>query len=141
MTSEAANLGEEPWITQFDDEINDLDEGAWEIDIARVLKQFLLSDGHSSTDTARRIDDSYEQQFLPSDPLMKFKDDQGMEGFLSCFYEVVFTLARLIPYHSSMQEKLIELILELRKLPPRPSKIWKVCLRLAIIHCPHCIYC
>lgn len=58
---------------------------------------------------------------------MKFLDDKGIGEFLTNFYELVFDLARLIPYDNSNQEKLVQLILELRKLPPKQFKIWKVC--------------
>jgi hypothetical protein len=65
---------------------------------------------------------------------MRFQDDQGIGGFLNTFYKVVFTLARLIPYNdSSKQEKLIRLILELRKSPPRSFKIWQV--RKMVLSC------
>lgn len=98
-----------------------------------MLKDFLLlPEGDSTTlaaDTARRIDNFQQQEYLPSDPLMRFQDDQGMGGFLSAFYEVIFTLARLIPYNtgSFKQKKLVQLMLKLRKLPAREFKIWGVC--------------
>lgn len=51
-----------------------------------------------------------------------------MPGFQE-FWEVVSSLAKLIPYtDSSKHEKLVQLILELRKLPPRQFKVWGICL-------------
>ena len=44
-------------------------------------------------------------------------------GFLSYFYEIVYTLARLIPYNNPTQKQLVLLLLELRKLPPRQFAI------------------
>ena len=126
--SEAASTDKEPWITVFDDEINDWGKGTFDLSLAVMLKDYLLLDSDSTAaDTARHVHLFYEQEHLLSDPLMKFEDDQGMGAFLSGFYENVFTLARLIPYNSSNQEKLVRLLLELRKLPPRQFKIWEVC--------------
>ena len=126
--SEATSTDKEPWITVFDDEITEWGEGTFDHALGVTLKGYLLSDGDSAAaDTARQIHIFYEQEHLHSDPLMKYEDDQGMGAFLSGFYEIVFTLARVIPYNNSNQEKLVWLLLELRKLPPRQFKIWKVC--------------
>lgn len=126
--SEAVNAGKKPWIAYLDKEASYWGEGMCESVLAIMLKDLLLSDSDSTAaDTARLIDNYYEQEFLPSDPLMKFLDDKGIGGFLTTFYELVFNLARLIPYNNSNQEKLVQLILELRKLPPRQLKIWEVC--------------
>lgn len=126
--TEAVKAGKKPWITQFDKEIIECGEGTSEHFLAKMLKDFLLSDGDSTAaDTARRIDDFYEQVYLPSDPLMKFEDGQGIGAFLVGFYELIFALARFIPYNSSDQDKLVRLIQELRKLPPRQLRIWEVC--------------
>ena len=57
---------------------------------------------------------------------MRFYDDKGMESFLWALYQVIFDLARLIPYNDLKQTALVQLILELRKLPPKQFKIWKV---------------
>lgn len=101
---------------------------AHEDPLLMMLKDFLLSDGDiTAADTAHRINDFYTQEYFPSDPLMRFQEDRGMGGFLSGFWDAVFTLGRLIPYNSSKQEKLVQLILKLRKLPPRQFRIWKVC--------------
>ena len=103
-------------------------EGMSENFLAKMLKDFLLSDGDSTaTDTARLIDNFYGQVYLPSDPLMKFEDGQGIETFLVGFYELIFALARFIPYNSSDQDKVVQLMLELRKLPPKQLRIWEVC--------------
>lgn len=128
---EVANVSNEPWTAQFDKELNDWTAEGVENAFAVVLKDFLLSDGDpTAAETAHEIDDLYTQEYLPSDPLLKFSDDQGMEGFLGDFYQIFFTLARLIPYDNSKQDRLIQVILELRKLPPKQFKIWKVCYAL-----------
>ena len=91
-----------------------------------MLKNFLLSEDSDSTEVARKIDDFSKQDLLQWDPLLKFQDDKGMQGFLSEFYELVFLLAQLLPHSSAKQDKLVQLIVELRKLPTRELKIWGV---------------
>jgi hypothetical protein len=58
---------------------------------------------------------------------MRFEDDKGMGGFLDRLYDLIYDLARLIPFNNSLQDVLIQLIMELRNLPPKPFKIWNVC--------------
>jgi hypothetical protein len=89
-TSEAGSATEkEPWLTQFDNEITDLGEGTSEYVLATMLKDFLLLSNSDSTniaaDTARRIDNFQQQEYLPSDTLMRFQDDQGIGGFVYAF--------------------------------------------------------
>jgi hypothetical protein len=80
--SEAANAtGKEPWLTQFDDEISESSEGSSGFFLAEMPKDFLLPSGDSTTlaaETARHIEEFQQQDYLTSDPLMRFQDDQGM---------------------------------------------------------------
>jgi len=137
MSETAAKTTEkEAWLIQFDAEMDEHGDGSCEFFFAEILKEFLLlPDGDPTTlaaNTAREIVDFREKDFLPSDPLMRFRDDQGWGGSLHAFYMTVFGLARLIPYHDSCkQDKLIRLILELRTLPPRKFHIWHVCCKMA----------
>jgi hypothetical protein len=81
--SEAANAtGKEPWLTQFDDEISESGEGSSGFFYAEMPKDFLLLPSGDSTtlaaETARHIEEFQKQDYLTSDPLMRFQDDQGM---------------------------------------------------------------
>lgn len=40
---------------------------------------------------------------------MRLEDDEGTGAFLSGFYEIVLTFARLIPYNSSTRKSLYSL--------------------------------
>ncbi len=120
---------EDPWSSQLEQELIYWVEGTLEYDLAVILKEnLLLSDGEpAAADTALLIDDYCESEYLTSDPLMKFEDDRGMGSFLSGFYDVMFSFARLISYKDHGQEKLVRFLLELRRLPAKPYKIWNVC--------------
>ena len=123
--SEAANDGKEPWITEVDNEISGWDDETCEYDFATILKEFLLSGGESTeADTARKIYDYYNQEFLPTDPLMRFQYDKRMQPFLFAFWQAAYIgFARFIPYNNSNQDKLVRLISELQRLPPSQFKI------------------
>ena len=126
--SHANGIDQEPWIVVFDEERNLSDESTHEAALGNIVKDFLLSDDKDAMapNTAQRIQNYYDQEYLLTDPLLKFEDDQGMGEFLSVFYNIILLLARLIPYDNPTQQKLLLLVLELRKLPPKSFKIWQV---------------
>ena len=118
---------QEPWFAYLEEEIVSCGEGTFECDLDNIMKDFLISKcDPAAPETALRIVTYYWENYLPSDPLMKFEDDKGIAGFLNHLYELVFAMARLIPYNDSRQDMLVQLILELRKLPAKPFKIWNV---------------
>jgi hypothetical protein len=82
---------------------------------------------------ARRVDTLYSQTFLSQDPLAKFTDDGGMAGFLNALWEIVFEISRYISYTDPKQDTLVQFIVELRKLPIRPAKIWNVRMPIFLI--------
>ena len=117
----------EPWFAYLEEGIASCGEGTFECDLNNIMKDFLISTSDlAALDTALRIDTYYWEYHLPSDPLMKFEEDKGIAGFLNHLYELVFDVARLIPYSDPRQDMLVQLILELRKLPAKPFKIWNV---------------
>ncbi|KAL8722778.1 MAG: hypothetical protein Q9225_000789 [Loekoesia sp. 1 TL-2023] len=122
---EKSNTNGGLWIARFDENIRRWGAKTCQHALGTMLKDSLLSDGDlAAANTVHQIDSFYQQEYLTSDPLLKFKDDQGMERFLNGFFEAVFTLASLLPYADPNQGKLVNLLLELRKLPPRQLRIW-----------------
>jgi hypothetical protein len=117
----------EPWVVYLDDEIEESGEDSSEDDLSKIMKRLLLSTSeNAAADAAREFDEYYSQQFLPSDPLMKFSDDKGMGAYLWGLYQLIFDMGRLVPYNDTKQTNLVQLIVELRKLPPKTFKIWNV---------------
>ena len=57
---------------------------------------------------------------------MRLQDDKGMGGYLNSLYEMVFDLARAIPYNHDLQKQLLQFLHELTQLPTRNVKIWNV---------------
>jgi hypothetical protein len=130
-SSAALNMpttGEDRCLAYLDEKMALNEEGTPDYDIATIIEGLLLNgnDHTAVADAARQIDMYYSSVFLPLDPLIKL-DDEGMASLLSTLYNLIFEVARLISYKDSRQDTLVELILELRKLPPKQIKIYNVC--------------
>jgi len=100
----------------------------------------LAAPGTTPADAARRIHQAYTDAQLASDPLVRFQGDDGIAGFLDKLYELVFDLARFATYGAARQDLLVEVLLELRKLPAsdKPQRIWDVSLLLRTTRNPLC---
>ncbi|KAI9773863.1 MAG: hypothetical protein M1840_006089 [Geoglossum simile] len=125
--SEVTNTNSESWVSKLDQEISN-----WEYldgmdpEMHNILRDLLLSNGNiTATTTAHRIGGYYEE-LMKEDPLMKYEADKGFTSFLKMFYYVYFTVAEILPYNNSTKhDDLVQLILELRRLPPRKVTIWR----------------
>jgi hypothetical protein len=124
LTDKRTDEAQEPEGTTLDDEVADW-KGSFKYGIYLVLRG-IISTTKSPAVAADEINAIYEE-FLQADPLLKFQEDKGMETFLGGFYDALLTNAVHTSYVSSAQSDLIELLVELRKLPLRKVKIWGVC--------------
>lgn len=119
------------WIAPFEQKLKDMKVTAFSLALGNILKECLLSDDVPiMIKTACRIEDFYEKEFMQMKPERERQDekgnDTGMEDFLFAFYDVFFTLARFIPYNTSAQQKLLLLLLQLRKQPAKAVKLLDV---------------
>lgn len=123
--SPAGSTDQKPWIALFDED--DLGEGTCQHDLSIIVKDYILSDeeGSIAMKTAHRIQDYYDQEFRFADPISRhrFWGHPDLGAFLNELFEILYRLARLIPYNDPTQEKLLLLISALRELPPRPHTI------------------
>lgn len=136
--NEAAKTEKEPWTIQLDVELSRWGEGTCQDLFALILKDFLLFQIATPpvVDTARRVDDFYEQEYLPADPLIQVKDDRGMGWIPQQLFTKLSSLSQgsSRTYNSSEdQGKLVRLLLTLRGLPARQFKIWNVWLNLCSV--------
>ena len=124
----------EPWISYLEDEM----AGAKADDpvsycLAQILRDTLLHTGKPhAVAAAQRIDTYYRYEFLSSDSLLMSLEGNGTAGFLCKLYHLIFCVARFITC-GPPQEVLVQLLVELRKLPPTSCRLWNVCYSL-----PHC---
>ncbi|RYP66230.1 hypothetical protein DL769_006074 [Monosporascus sp. CRB-8-3] len=123
--STSQSTTKEPWLAFIDNEF-DIEGDPTRVDLLTILRDALLSvDEAAAKDAAHRIDSYYSDTFFSSDPLVKFEEDKGMASFLNTLWDAVFDLAELLPFDDPKQDRLVEVILELRKLPPKSFKIWQ----------------
>ncbi|KAK0666411.1 hypothetical protein QBC41DRAFT_150436 [Cercophora samala] len=121
-------LPEPLWITIIKENKYLHDDSSYENTIAphiaQLFQEYLLSDDESSTAaTALKFDSMYEDLYLPNYNGRGNGRKKGWTGYLSYFYETVFVIAKHIPYNDPLQDKVIQLLLELKKLPSRATKI------------------
>ena len=102
-------------------------EGYLSYEIGNIFKRlFAAEDGLSPRDAAQQIDAVYSDIWFPRDPTLRFRPDKGMTSYLVTLNEFIFTLARVLSYDDARQDTLVQLILEILKLPPRTAQIWDV---------------
>ena len=131
VPSEAPNIQDQlrpGWLPVLDDMVlNRQDpEEDFPSTLATIYKDYLLSDDDDAPATfARRFDDFYKEVYEP-----KFNgyngEKRGWTGYLVAFYETVFSVAVAMDYDEPKQIKVIQLLLELRKLPTHAVKIFVV---------------
>ncbi|RYO93193.1 hypothetical protein DL764_008020 [Monosporascus ibericus] len=115
----------EPWLAFIDNEF-DIEDDQTRLELLTILRDALLSIDEAAAEVAaHRIDSYYSDTFLSVHPLVKFEDDKGMASFLCALWDAVFDLAELLPFDDRKQDRLVEVILELRKLPAKSFTIWQ----------------
>jgi hypothetical protein len=132
---EGAGAAAKPaWLEVLDDNLSRFSEPNAEVDfdyiLGGVIKEYLLCDDTDAPAVfARRFDTLYETVYEP-----KFngynQQKKGWTGYLITFYENLFEAATAIRYHDPLQDKVIQLLVELRKLPTHTVKIFVVSLPL-----------
>ncbi|KDN66824.1 hypothetical protein CSUB01_03007 [Colletotrichum sublineola] len=114
-----------PWIQFLDRELSQSTPEDVENGLCQIFRHLFTSPNASAaTEAAQQVDGYYRDVYLPSDPFLKFLDDKGTAGFLNTLYELVFDLARVVPYDHEQQQLLVQFLIELVKLPTREVKIW-----------------
>ncbi|EZF31435.1 hypothetical protein H109_04705 [Trichophyton interdigitale MR816] len=116
---------EEPWLTKLHDEwisSNGSEEGVVEHDFAIIIKDLLLGK-FSPVDAAKIIDTYYWDRNLDSGPLFKYHPE-GVGGVEAALYEIILDAAQLLSYKDPRQDTLAQVVLELHRIPPKPTKRW-----------------
>jgi hypothetical protein len=108
------------WLARFKTEASLYDDRVMTNQAALIIN-FLLSEGSSSAkDVARAIDDSWEVICAGLDPDVGLaRRDSELEAYVSGIHDITYALAPLIPYDDPKQAALVDLLLELQRLPRR----------------------
>ncbi|PCG90858.1 Protein of unknown function DUF3632 [Penicillium occitanis (nom. inval.)] len=111
-------------IAYLDEQISESYEGDETYELANILKHLLAENGITPQETAQQIDSFYEDKFVPSQPIFQKEKSIGMINLLGALDELLCNLGRVLRYDDVRQDALIQVILELRKLPTRQVEIW-----------------
>lgn len=85
-----------------------------------IFRDFLVSGSATAArEAAELIDKAFADGWLPQKSMLQHGDDGGLADFVHLVYNLVFELASLLPYDTPEHERLFELLMELRRLPPR----------------------
>uniref|UniRef100_A0A093VFL7 Uncharacterized protein n=1 Tax=Talaromyces marneffei PM1 TaxID=1077442 RepID=A0A093VFL7_TALMA len=80
--------------------------------------------GTTPQEAAQQIDAFYAGDFLFSQPIFQKEKAKGMINFLGGLDALICGLGRILRYDDCRQDALVQMLLELHKLPPRQVKIW-----------------
>ena len=113
MATDSNQSPKPEWLKQFycaypvrEDPFSDVNDA-----MAKSMTDFLLSDGSvTAGETAEQI----HTQFKREDP----DSPSVMEAFIQDFYDLLANIAKFLPFGGDGQDKLVQVILELRKLRP-----------------------
>jgi len=118
------------WLVHLDEEVAYDKQRGETSTLTSIIRDLLVSYPQDAdqavAEAARLVDADYYNNYLPSDPLLKGRDDEGMEGFLNSLCDIIFSTVRRIPYDDSHQDAIVQLLAELAKLPPKTLRIWGV---------------
>ncbi|KAK8006968.1 2-5-dichloro-2-5-cyclohexadiene-1-4-diol dehydrogenase [Apiospora arundinis] len=115
------NAAATPWDLCLDELVQD----GVEASMTEIFRRLLASQSDSAAaEAAQQLDNHYREDYS-SNPLLKLEEDRGLAGYLSCLYEMVFDLARAIPHDNDLQNRLVQFLVELARLPPKEVTIWK----------------
>lgn len=109
----------EPWLAYLHLELKDCIEDCYESDIINILITYLSTEEDDAAQAALQVDSVYQKRFIEAKFWATFTSDKGMATFLNFLYLLVFPLSKKLPYDSFKHKKLAQLLLELRKLPPK----------------------
>jgi hypothetical protein len=103
--------------------------------LASMVKEYLLCDDVDAASTfAQRFDALYGAVYEP-----RFngynKTHKGWTGFLIAFYRMLLGAAAELRYDDPKQDKVVQLLVELRRLPSRAVKIFVVSATLPTLSC------
>lgn len=129
MSTETVN-SQEPWLALFDEEYFFCEKGTVEHDVASILKDMLLStDMNNAAQTAaHQLNTYYWERNNESGPFFRWGNEkETFFDFVSFLYDIIVRVTPFVPYNDARQDVIVQLVLELRNLPPNPVKAWNVC--------------
>lgn len=122
---------QELWLAYLNKEYLLFEGGLVEHDMSSIVKQMLLSEDQDNiARTAAHEIDDYWHRHLKTDTFNFQKEEPSFFDFHTCLYNIILELPRFVPYNDPKQDTLVQLLVELRRLPSRSDPPSNVCLTL-----------
>lgn len=116
-----------PWLEFLEENIAETDNiDIYNGGVDKPMKVFLLSgDRDLAKDTAHQINNYFWGTRIPwvLEPPETYYPNQEMAAYLGKVYFAIFELASLIPTNDPKHDMLLQLLFELRNLPPKSFTI------------------
>ncbi|KAK8008872.1 hypothetical protein PG991_011423 [Apiospora marii] len=115
--------GQSTWVAYLETERNRRFDPV-DSSFMSIFRDLLRSNAvHAAHDAAHAIDQAFADGWLPQRSMLKHGGDEGLADFVHLVYNLIFELAPLLAHDSAQHVRLFELLVELRKLPPRSFKL------------------
>ncbi|KAK8072182.1 hypothetical protein PG996_005530 [Apiospora saccharicola] len=115
--------GQSTWVAYLETERNRRFDPV-DSSFMSIFRDLLRSNAvNAAHDAAHAIDQAFADGWLPQRSMLKHGGDEGLADFVHLVYNLIFELAPLLAHDSAQHVRLFELLVELRKLPPRSFKL------------------
>lgn len=115
--------GQSTWVAYLETERNRRFDPV-DSSFMSIFRDLLRSNAvNAAHDAAHAIDQAFAGGWLPQRSMLKHGGDEGLADFVHLVYNLIFELAPLLAHDSAQHVRLFELLVELRKLPPRSFKL------------------
>jgi hypothetical protein len=123
------------WLAELDETLATEAPDDFSRMLAGLIRGYLLcADDDAAATFALQFDDLYGRVYEPCFNGYRGQK-KGWTGFLHAFYSELFWTSKKIRYDDPNQDKVIQLLSELRKLLPRAVKVFVVSIRLPPLSC------
>ncbi|KAK2764254.1 hypothetical protein FQN54_008946 [Arachnomyces sp. PD_36] len=122
MSTETVN-NKEPWLSFLEKEYLWCEKGTVQRDVSSALKDMFLSTDHdNAAHTAAHQFNTYYWERVNKRQSFKWGKREPWVDYISFLYQIIVRLAPVVRYDDVRQDILVQLIVELRNLPPNPVK-------------------
>ncbi|EAW13701.1 DUF3632 domain-containing protein [Aspergillus clavatus NRRL 1] len=98
-------------LAYLDEQISSADENTLNLKLAVLLRSFLTTeDGKITEEIACQIDAYEVDTKTSSDPLAQYDVRTELGEYISILYQLIFTVAQLIPYNDTRQDRIVQLL-------------------------------
>ena len=121
---------DDSWVAFIEKEVQSQESHTAQSELPTIIRDLVTtypSQGRGAAErAAHRIGADYREVFLPSIVNFSDRDDNGWGIFLGKLYGLCLSAGRLINYEDARQDAIVELFVQLRRLPYQIATIRNV---------------